>query len=205
MSNTLWTFGDSFTHGNGCLPNEPYFLKYKKSEDDLIWPEIIAKKLNFELKNIGMGMFSNDKIIDSIIKNYEYINKNDIVIIGKTFYHRFDIPNFENNKLITISPNPEKLLSQNYSKSEIESISYFCSIMDSNLFKKRQDSRFDFLKKLLIKKEVKKCIIWDVTTQWDLYQTITTETNNEIFDHHWSYKGHLDFSKYILNIVNKLI
>ena len=43
--NKLFVFGCSFTHGNGCLPHEAYSLKYKKSEDDLIWPEIIAKKL----------------------------------------------------------------------------------------------------------------------------------------------------------------
>jgi hypothetical protein len=104
MINTLWTFGDSFTYGNGCLPKNIYAIQYKKSDKDKIWPEIVSTELNFKLKNIGMGMFSNDKIIDSIIQNYEYINKNDIVIIGKTFYHRFDIPNFENNKLITISP-----------------------------------------------------------------------------------------------------
>jgi hypothetical protein len=206
MNNTLWTFGDSFTYGNGCLPNNIYTAQYKKSDKDKIWPEIVSTELNFQLKNIGMGMFSNDKIIDSIIENYEYINKNDIVIIGKTFYHRFDIPNFENNELITISPNPENFLSQNYTKSEIQSISYFSSIMDSNLFKKRQDIRFDFLEKLLIKKQVKKCIIWDVATTWDLYQTIRTETNNEIYDHHWSYKGHYDFSNYILNkLKSKLI
>ena len=205
MINTIWTFGDSFTHGNGCLSNNIYATQYKKSNEDKIWPEIVASKLNFQLKNIGMGMFSNDKIIDSIIENYEYINKNDIVIIGKTFYHRFDIPNFENNKLITLAPNSENILSQYYTKSEIESILPLCSIMDSNLFEKRQNIRFDFLKKLLIKKQVKKCIIWDVATTWDLYQTIAAETNNEIYDYHWSYKGHLDFSKYILNIINKLI
>ena len=206
MINTLWTFGDSFTYGNGCLPKNIYAIQYKKSDKDKIWPEIVSTELNFKLKNIGMGMFSNDKIIDSIIENYEYINKNDIVIVGKTFYHRFDIPNFENNKLITISPNPKNILSENYNKSEIESISYFSSIMDSNLFKKRQDSRFDFLEKLLIKKQVKKCIIWDVATTWDLYQTIAIETNNEIYDHHWSYKGHYDFSNHILNkIKTKLI
>ena len=78
--------------------------------------------------------------------------------------------------------------------------------MDSNLFKKRQNSRFDFFKKLFVKKSVK-CIIWDVTTEWNLYQTIAIETNNEIYDHHWSYKGHRDFSNHILNKIktDKLI
>ena len=58
--NKLFVFGCSFTYGNGCLPNEPYFLKYKKSEDDLIWPEIIAKKLNLNFDIVHNVNFHND-------------------------------------------------------------------------------------------------------------------------------------------------
>ena len=65
----LWVFGDSFTAGNGCLLNEDY-TRYKISNEDLVWPEIVASKLNFKLINLGMGAYSNDKIIDSIIENY---------------------------------------------------------------------------------------------------------------------------------------
>jgi hypothetical protein len=70
----LWTFGDSFTAGNGCLPTENY-IKYKISNEDLVWPEIIANVLNLELINIGMGAYSNDKIIDSIIEKYNLIKE----------------------------------------------------------------------------------------------------------------------------------
>jgi hypothetical protein len=196
---TLWTFGDSFTYGHGCRPDGPlleYYNNYKAESDD-IWPEIVSTKLNLKLKNIGMGLFSNDKIIDSIIENYEYINQNDIVIIGKTFYSRFDIP--YNDTLITLS-------TVNLPKDNNKFLNDVIVLMDSNLFKKRQNSRFDFFKKLFVKKSVK-CIIWDVTTEWNLYQTIAIETNNEIYDHHWSYKGHRDFSNHILNKIktDKLI
>ena len=47
----LWVFGDSFTAGNGCLLNEDY-TKYKISNEDLVWPEIVASKLNFKLKRL---------------------------------------------------------------------------------------------------------------------------------------------------------
>ena len=30
MINTLWTFGDSFTHGSGCLNDNPFTIKYNK-------------------------------------------------------------------------------------------------------------------------------------------------------------------------------
>ena len=102
--NRLWVFGDSFSAGNGCYPEEVYPPKYKQTENDLIWPEILAKELKMELNNRAMGLNSNDKIIDSIIDNYYSILEGDIVIIGKTFPSRFDIPTKKRTKLMTVSP-----------------------------------------------------------------------------------------------------
>ena len=195
MINTLWTFGDSFTYGSGCLANEIYPYRYKKSEEDKIWPELVASKFNLKLKNIGMGLFSNDKIIDSIIDNYNYNNKNDLVIIGNTFYSRFDIP-YE-GKLITLS-------TVNLPDDNNKFLNDIIVIMDDELLKNRQLKRILFIKSLLEKKGVTS-IIWEVEKEWNDYELITIATNNEIFDHHWSYKGHYDFSKYILNRINKLI
>lgn len=187
----LWVFGDSFTAGNGCLHNEEY-TKYKESDDDLVWPEIIAKKLNLELVNKGMGAYSNDKIIDSIIENYDLINKNDLVIIGSTFYNRFDIPN--NNTLLTLSPT-------NLPDTNQELLLHFVSIMDSNLLKERHKLRIDFLKQQITKRE-SKCLVWEVETEWNRYENIKSATENEVKDLHWSYRGHKDFSNYILNMIN---
>jgi hypothetical protein len=185
----LWTFGDSFTAGNGCLPTENY-IKYKISNEDLVWPEIIANVLNLELINIGMGAYSNDKIIDSIIENYNLINNDDLVIIGSTFYNRFDVPN--NDSLLTISPtnlptNQELLL-------------HFVSIMDSDLLKERHKLRIDFLRQQIIEKG-SRCLVWEVETEWVKYENIKSATEGEIKDLHWSYKGHKDFANYILNII----
>ena len=47
--NKLFVFGCSFTKGDGCLEGEPYTLKYKKSDKDLIWPEILAEELNLNI------------------------------------------------------------------------------------------------------------------------------------------------------------
>jgi hypothetical protein len=195
MINTLWTFGDSFTHGDESLKDNPFTIKYKKSEEDKIWPELVASKLNLKLKNFGMGLFSNDKIIDSIIDNYYYINKNDLVIIGNTFYSRFDIP--YGGKLITLS-------TVNLPDDNNKFLNDIIVIMDDELLKNRQLKRISFIKSLLEKKDAK-CIIWEVEKEWNNYETIAIATNNEIFDHHWSYKGHCDFSKYVLNRINKLI
>ena len=71
----LFVFGCSFTKGSGCLEGEPYTLKYKKSDKDLIWPEILAEELNLKLYNFGEPGKSNGRIIDSIIENFELIQK----------------------------------------------------------------------------------------------------------------------------------
>jgi hypothetical protein len=188
----LWTFGDSFTKGCGCLDGEPFNIKYKKSNEDKIWAEIVASKLNFKLKNIGVGLFSNDKILDSIIENYEYINKNDLVIIGNTFYSRFDIP--YDGKLITLSPT-------NLPENNNKLLNDIIVLMDNELLKNRQLNRILFIKNLLEKKNVK-CIIWEVEEEWIKYENIKDITNGKIHDFHWSYKGHKDFADYILNKLN---
>jgi hypothetical protein len=185
----LWTFGDSFTAGNGCLDGELFTIKYKKSENDLNWPELISKKLKFKLLNLGYGGYSNDKIIDSIIENYEYINKNDLVIIGNTFYSRFDIP--YDGKLITLSPT-------NLPKDDNKLLKDIIVLMDNELLKNRQLNRILFIKNLLEKKGAK-CIIWEVEEEWLKYENIKDITNGEINDSHWSYEGHKSFANKILN------
>jgi hypothetical protein len=135
----IWCFGDSFTGGNGCLPNEQYTLEYKKSENDLIWPEIVSKNLNVKLFNYGHGGYSNDKIIDSIIEKYNFIKKDDTVIIGTTFYSRFDIP--YDNELLTLSPT-------NLPEKNDELLLELIPIMDNVLLKDRQIHRINFLKNI---------------------------------------------------------
>ena len=78
---TLWTFGDSMTFGHGCVldyEGDEYYKKYKKSDDDLIWPVILANKLGYKLNNLGKCGASNDYIFDTIISNYHLISENDI-------------------------------------------------------------------------------------------------------------------------------
>jgi hypothetical protein len=198
--NKLFTFGCSFTAGNGCLIDESYTNQYKSKDTDLIWNTIIANEIGYELVNYGMGGYSNDKIFDTILEVYNSINQNDYVIIEMSFHHRYDIPNKLDNSLITIAPNPSNLLVNEYSKSEIEHISYVSTLMESNLFKKRNVNRFNFLQKLLLQnKKVKNCLIWDVEENINNFEKIVDATGGEINDHHWSFEGHRNFAKHLLN------
>jgi hypothetical protein len=216
----LWVFGDSFSAGNGSLPNEIYELQYKKTEEDLIWPQKLSKLLNYKLNNHAMGLYSNDKIIDSIIEVFDNIQRNDIVIIQKSFTHRFDIPNEIDNVLLTTAPNSKHMLmhwyndntnmKKRYNKFEMEAIEYIAVTMDNELIQERQNKRFNFLEKLIKNKGVKKCFVWDIieVIRPDnlKYETIFTATNGKIDDKHWSYKGHSDFTDWISNeLVTKII
>lgn len=193
----LWTFGDSFTAGNGTLPNEAY-TKYKQSEEDVIWPLLLSKKLQIPLVNRGTGLFSNDKIIDTVIENYHFIEQGDIVVLGKTFPFRVDIPNKKNDSLLTVAPSHFFSLQNDYVESEIQKINELVVLFDSPLIKHRQDFRFNFLKQLIETKA--KCIVWDVSI-WENYETIEKATNYLIEDSHWSYKGHRDFADFMFNEV----
>lgn len=208
--NKLFLFGDSFTFGYGCTENEEFALKYKKPED-LLWFEIISNEFDLEIVNYGMGLYSNDKIIDSVIDAYDDIGENDYVIIEKGFTHRFDMPNLDDNYLITIAPSPRNLLTKyftlasiDYTEDEIKSIEYMVVTLDSKLIIERQVKRLNFLKKIIENKKIKKCILWDIIDYINplVYENIVHATNGEIIDHHWSFKGHKLFAEEMIKLLN---
>ena len=206
MKNNLFVYGCSYTRCFECNEDHIYKQKYKKSEDDTGWPDIIAKKFDLNLYNYGAGLNSNDKIFDSIINSFSLIKENDIVIIERTFNHRYDIPDLDNKQLITMAPNPENLLrgfwptdsDKAYTKKEIEHLTYMSVLMESDLLRERYKKRFEFIQKVLIDyKKVKKCIVWDLETV-PLINSIYVATNGLVEDHHWSFQGCKDFSELIL-------
>ena len=206
--NKLFVFGCSFTHGNGCLPNEPYSLKYKKSEDDLIWPEIIAKKLNLNLFNFGLGAIVNDYIIDSIMQNFDLIEEGDIVVIQKTFSHRFDICGKADDGTEywqTITPISELILKEKgYTKNDIIPLIHTLSIIDSDLNNIRWIERIQFLKKIIeIYKTVKCCIFWDLENGYHIKWERINDVDIQINDGHWSFKGHKLFAEEILQKIKE--
>jgi hypothetical protein len=206
---TLWTFGDSFTAGDGCVDNLAirdgdfkYYNQYKEPDGD-IWPNILGKTIGFNVKNIGKSGASNDYIIDSIIDNFNMIESNDIVIIEKTFYQRFDVPKLDSNQFHTQYAEELHMLSVdlktnkcNKDKLEIETIlNYGILFSDNKLFKERQDKRFEFIKTQLNTK-IDKILIWDVLDfAYGKIETIGQHTEGKIKDYHFSYNGHRAFSE----------
>jgi hypothetical protein len=206
---TIWTFGASLTSGDGCVKNLPirdgglkYYNEYKKSDDD-IWPNILGKTIGFNVKNMGKSGASNDSILDSIINNFDMIKSNDVVIIQKTFYQRFDIPKLDGSKfspqggeeLLTLSTDLNK---NKYNRNKLENetiLNYGVLFSDNLLFKQRQDVRFNFIEKQL-KNKINKILIWDVDSDVrKSIETIGQHTYGKIKDYHFSFNGHKSFSE----------
>ena len=204
----LFTFGDSFTF-NKKHEDCDYSQEYRKNGDE-IWPDIIANELGIELHNYGYGALSNDRIIDNVIEKINLINKNDVVIIGKTFYNRFDIPNTENNikpeliyEFTTINPfSFDLLIRLGFTKQEANCISFYGYQYDNDAVVKRHNLRFNFIKKFLENNKIYNCFFWDVDDNWTKYENIKQATNDKIIDLHWSYKGHRDFANKLINDFN---
>ena len=196
--NTLWTFGDSFTEGHGCLMEDEYYKNYWKSGDK-IWPVWLSELLDVNLINCGVGGYSNDMIFDSIIDTWLKIKKNDYVFIGFTYPHRFDVP--INNKLKSIV---HDFKDANLKKEEIETIINFQHYFSDNiLYKNRQYKRLNWIKELLISKGCKLVALWDVQIDIKNLETITGATNGKISNGHLSYSGHkllaqIFYKKYIV-------
>jgi len=196
--NTLWAFGDSFTAGHGCTPEWEYYQNYR-TEGDLIWADILGKELNFEVINEGLNGSSNDKIIDKLIDKWESIKKDDVVIIGASYHHRYDVP--KKNNLTTIFWNWGKLSQpdDSYTEEEVETIinfQYYFS--DNNLYKERQNKRINFLKDRLVERGVK-VIVWNVQKDIKGIDIIESATNGKIKDGHFSFLGHKQFAKKLLS------
>lgn len=211
--NTLWTFGDSFTFGHGCRSDcnsgvyEKY-VKYKTPTDD-IWSNQLSILLGMNLQNLGVNGYCNNLIIDSVIDNYDFIKEGDVVVIGKSSPARNHIP-YKNNLYTILSPHEltktNNKLSRHFEEFESEIVETIINFQyyfaDDIFYKEQQDKRFKFLVDRLNKdKKVKKCIIWDLDIRRQ-FPTIIQETNGEITDYHFSWKGHSQFTKYLYSYFN---
>jgi hypothetical protein len=208
--NTLWTFGDSMTAGDGCIENKPirsggllYYTEYKKEGDD-IWPNLLAKELDYEIKNCGISGASNDKIIDKIIDEYDNFKENDVVIMQKTFTQRFDIADIKSNTFQTQHAESLAIMNevkQNKNSLEVETIiNYAAFFADNVLVRNRYNKRFNFLKKM-IENKINICFMWDIIDFGIKQETIKDHTNGKINDLHWGFNGHKNFANLLKRIL----
>jgi hypothetical protein len=186
----IYVFGDSFSEDTKKETKSSYidrYFKYKGREIKF-YTELLSEKLNHPIKNFSRGGMCNDYMFLKFMKNYKDIKSNDIVIFGWANVQRFLMPN---NGMWFSNLHGFKTLSQN-TQDEIR-------IMRSDpLFVQRQLEIIDF---------INNCLSSDITTihwTWSTIHhknslSISTETNGEIDDSHYSEEGHLDLYQKILS------
>jgi len=197
---TLWVFGCSHTAGHGCTPPFEYYEKYYK-EGDKLWAEHLAQYLKTNLMNKGKNGASNDMILDTIIDSFDDIVDGDIVIISRTYSHRFDVPQQSGLNAIfwdwdTFAMDDIRSQFTIEERKCIVDFQYY--FMQSPLFEQRWIKRMKFIQKRLEDKGCK-VIVWDVLDELKGIETIRQATNAKIDDGHMSFKGHLMFSHNMFN------
>jgi hypothetical protein len=232
--NTIWTFGDSFTFGYACnelctTQKRLEYLPYKKEDDD-IWPNLLGKLLNYNVKNFGKNGASNDYIFNTLIDNFNNINEGDIVLINMTFHGRIEVPvedeilniffnDRANNNIINRELIKKSLLPivEDGSIDTVDEIyktivNFQYYFMNNPYYKKKNIKKFEFLQeRLLNEKKIKFCYIWGLEENKDIlngFERIHQHTSNKINDEHFSFNGHREFSKFIYSLItnkNKLL
>ena len=190
--NTLWTFGDSFTHFDYQGVDTQY------SSDIILWSDIVGQTLNLQVQNLGCVAYSNQQIIAEINKNLWKIQKGDFVVIGlSTPFRTLTV----RNGMI------RAFLSQDYLQTKTQEekwvFDYVQNIIYPNeqLFEEFYWTQVNGIKKLL---DSQNCTtyLWDYKL-WDTFETIKSQSKGKDKDPHWSRKGHEDMARYVLEKLNK--
>jgi hypothetical protein len=207
--NKIWLFGDSHTAGHGCTDEFEYCKNYKK-DSDMIWGDLLSQWTGLECINKGKNGCSNDMIFDELLRCYNDINESDIVIVGNTYYARFDVPIKDKTKkdddwrLQSVFNQFENYWGEDtiacYTQDEMQTIINFMYYFGQNeVWKKRQVHRFEFIKKRLEERGVR-VYYWDVLdiAEGKGFETIQLATNGLIKDSHLSFYGHKQLGKVLV-------
>ena len=199
--NTCWFFGDSFTRGNGCHPNDEYY-KSTYTNGNMRWTSIVSDELDMIESNIAMGGDSNLGILNSVISNLKNIRKGDCVILGDTRPVRvssFD----ESGNRVNIINDPHFDYTQGNSQYVFDYI-YYEIIPNEELYLKFHQEMFRDVLNELKNRDVN-TYYWKHTDVWfptNKFSTITDDTNGRIKNLHWSWSGHSQMTEFILDMIN---
>lgn len=204
----IWTFGDSFTFGHGCKSGQNYeYEKLYPFGDENLWPNLVSTHFQKDLINKSRPGFSNSGVVRELTKSLSDINKDDIVIIGKTDSFRFEVPS-EYGMDSVVAEHDEDFTDKD--KALIYYIKYIQVPFHESL-QKELDESINSIQKILTKMGVLN-FTWnyhhginsDYFISIDLIDRIWNHTNSVINDPHFSWKGNLQFSNIIIDTINSL-
>jgi hypothetical protein len=214
MENTrgkLWIFGDSFSYGTGCLPEQDYLTQYPERRINKgIFPERLADTYKLQLKNLSFPGRSCQHILEDVIYNIPKFKPEDYLIIGLsdpvriTTWETWPAPH-DVVKRVSINHyscntdcNPGDLYwngsTEGMRKSTVDYI--VNTLIPYREFE--EVSYFNLVSTLVKGLTISKSFLWGAT-QWSAYETIYTDTNQKIKDYHFSWNGHKAFAADIIS------
>lgn len=208
---TLWTFGDSLTEGYSEYDDwSRLYIEWKKYKPK-VYGEILSEKLNLKLQNLGKGGLDNYTIFQIFCDVSNKIKEDDLVIFGWSSPLRFRLAT-ANNKWNTYIPNFEKNY-VNITTINHLTIKEILVNRESYLYCEEVNSWIKLINNYL---KNTKIVHW---THFDQrlralcikkIETIAQETNNKIYDNHFSENGHFELSEKLFNLIksktpNKLL
>lgn len=206
---TIWFFGCSMTFGLGCHEGDEYYEKYRKPGDE-IWTKMVAGYMGYNEKNMGIPGCGNIEILRCILDNKNEIKNEDIVIVGTTDGSRVQsfrtvnsvvVPIALNHWMIDGFPREENGLDEDFIIS-IKDYMVNCRLKfnDEHMIYDR-----GLMESVISIINPKDTLFWG-TDIWNNFETIAIHTNKEIFDGHWSFKGHKQMTQWVIrNKFKKLL
>jgi hypothetical protein len=209
--NTIWIFGES----HSALIRKEFdwcrnYILWKGYEPNT-FGEIISKKLNFNLQNLAIHGGDNYSIFESFCKNINNIKDGDWLIFGWASLCRYRLGT-ENKHWASIAPmdtNKYILEKLKYVTQDVlDSISLNRSNVQS-LLVNEVEIWMNLIKKVMYNTNI---VFW--TPSLDEFintedkhigvekyniEQIMEETNQVIYDGHYSENGHVDLANIIMN------
>jgi uncharacterized protein (UPF0297 family) len=198
MKKNGWFFGDSFTWGQGCHPNDEYY-KYTINNIGKRWTELVSENLNIIENNLGRKGASNPFIINQIITNIKYIKNGDYVFIGNTLPIRTIVPHMKEKRIISLTSEiyvrNTKWYDSEHRTTLLDYIHRFILPFE-DVWDEYYINQYLNLKSIIRDKGAN-VLFWK-HNKWHDYETIQQETNNQIDDGHWTWDSHIKMSEWIL-------
>ena len=235
---TLWTFGCSFTaewypvgYENPSTYDE--YKKFKGGTLPDVWPIILGKKLNYDVRNCAFGGSSNYNILKQFINAIDSINEGDMLIFGWTSLLRFCAVSESEYKIIEMLPKQSYHVNVGFSKTTIDEIlinrtnplwaeevqnwikfiNDYCRLKNVDVFNWNsdtllfdEDSKFiDDKKYILPPKGIETKSMSMIYYFSNNFGTIQDETDGKINDLHLGEFGHIKQAEYFYNHIKKHI
>lgn len=192
----LFVFGDSFTD-KYVISNNTRYVNWK-GYTPKCYHQILSEELNLSTLNFAQSYgMDNYAIFNQICDNINNIN-NDIVIINWSEPVRFRMVDTTTGKWRTILPIKSGRINKGLpyvNGVENTTIDDVFINRTHPLWIKEVESWINIINKALINSIV---IHWTWYKN-DSFESITDETNGEVYDFHYSETGHLDLANWILS------